>query len=225
MNSSDTYIIIPCYNEHSRIVQTIKSVLSYGYNIILVDDASSPSLKETVDGLPVYYLRHILNLGQGASLQTGMNFAMYLNAEIVVHFDSDGQHQAKDINKMIEELKSYKADIVLGSRFLKKEKIKGLKRSRKIILQLARIVNWGFSGLWLSDAHNGFRALNKKAMNAIEIKQNRMAHATEILQLIKVKKLKYKELPVEILYNEYSSNKGQSNWNAINILIDLIFNK
>ena len=224
-NSSKIFIIIPCYNEHKHIVQVVDKLLHQSYNIILVDDGSVPALKTVLDSRPVYYLRHIVNLGQGAALRTGMNFAKKLGADIIVHFDGDGQHRVSDISKMIDVIINTDVDIVLGSRFIDQENAGKVPPVRKIILKLARIVNWLLTGLWLSDAHNGFRAMNKKALHKISLRQNRMAHATEILQHIKKNKLKYKEVSVEISYSDSSKEKGQSNWNVFNILFDLLIRK
>lgn len=90
---------------------------------------------------------------------------------------------------------------------------------------MARYVNFLFTGLLLSDAHNGFRALNRKAAELIRIKENRMAHASEILILVKKHKLRLKEVAVEVRYTEYSKAKGQSGWNSIRILFDLLLHK
>ena len=148
-----------------------------------------------------------------------------MDAEIVIHFDADGQHTATDINKLVEPIINNESDIVFGSRFLNNQSSQNIPFIKKIVLQIARYVNWFYTGILLSDAHNGLRALNKKAISTIVISENKMAHASEILYLTKKNNLRYKEVPVTISYTSYSQKKGQGILNSINILIHLIFKK
>lgn len=220
----DIFIVIPCYNEGIQLQQAILPLLE-NYTVVLVDDGSKTNVWDLVKELPITYLRHQLNLGQGAALQTGTEYAISQNAKIIVHFDADGQHQYTDIPHMIAPILNNEVEIVLGSRFLNKEHESQIPTTRRYVLKIAILVNFVFTGMWLTDAHNGFRAMSLKAAKAMEITENRMAHATEILQLIKDSKLKYKEAPTFIKYTEYSKQKGQSSLNAINILLDLVIKK
>ena len=223
--SATTYIIIPCYNEAVAVLrQTLNELLELRHELILVDDGSQVPLRELLDDMPLHILRHPVNLGQGAALQTGMDYAKTLNAERVLHFDADGQHRPEDIARFIDSLEEG-YDIVLGSRFLRLEDSGALPARKKILLQAARLVNLVFTGLWLTDAHNGFRALNRRALQAINLQENRMAHATEILGQIRRARLKVKEIPTLINYSEYSLRKGQKISNSLNILLDLILRK
>jgi len=222
---SNIFIVIPCYNEIRLIRATVLSLLSLQYEIVIVDDGSSENIKDEISDLRIHYIRHFVNLGQGASLQTGTDYALQNGANYVAHFDADGQHRREDLEKMIDLIKEGNIDVVLGSRFLTSESFDQIPKVRKYILQVARIINVCFSGLWLTDAHNGLRVLNKRTATSIRLKENRMAHATEILQQIKTKKLNWREVSVKINYTKYSQEKGQSNWNALNILFDLIIRK
>ncbi len=225
MNPKQIYIVIPCFNEKRMIRRTIESLLPYGYSIVVVNDGSTENIIEEVKDLPIIYSTHFLNLGQGAALQTGTEIALARGAEIVIHFDSDGQHSPKDIPAMIQPLIDNRADIIIGSRFLNETDSNAVPAKRRYLLKIARIVNGLLTGVWLSDAHNGFRALNRTAAVKIKIKENRMAHASEILILIRRSKLRYLECPTHIVYTEYSQQKGQSSLNSINIVIDMIINK
>jgi polyprenyl-phospho-N-acetylgalactosaminyl synthase len=218
------FIVIPCYNETEVVAQTIRSLDRFPYKIVVVDDGSITPVDQYLRGLNVYYLRHRINLGQGAALQTGTQFAYEQGADVVIHFDADGQHNPDDIPVMLDTMEHKQADVILGSRFINPEHTKEIPPVRKIILRIARLVNGLFTGLWLTDAHNGFRCLNRKAMQKINIKENRMAHATEILQLIKKHGLRYVEVPTHITYTQYSMKKGQSSLNSLNIFIDLVLN-
>ena len=224
MSSSNIFIIIPVYNEAAVIAQTIHQVLQTGYNVVVVDDGSTDGTAAIIKKFPVHCIFHPVNIGQGAALQTGMDFARMRDAAVVVHFDADGQHKASDIAHLLEPVLSGECDVAFGSRFLKKEKTT-IPFSRKLFLRIARYINWVLTGILLSDAHNGLRAMNRRALEAIYITENRMAHASEILWLIRRRGLKYKEVPVTIEYTAYSIQKGQSLWNSINIIFDILFKK
>ena len=217
-------IIIPAFNEGPVLLTLLEDLLDASYCVIVIDDGSDTPLQNILKKLPVYYLRHRSNLGQGAALQTGFEFAKTLNPDFVITMDADGQHGISSIPTLIEPLIANEVDIVLGSRFLSNEET-SIPYSKKIVLKTARIVNYVFSGLLLSDAHNGLRAFNKKTLEKLTITENRMAHASEILFDVKKQKLRFKEVPVKIAYTIYSKQKGQSTWDSIRILFDLILYK
>lgn len=216
------FIVIPAYNEARSIAQVIEEVKKEipEAKIVVVDDGSTDNTSSLASQHGAIVLRHVVNRGQGAALQTGDEYALDKGAEIVVHFDADGQHQAEDIKKMIEPIRKGEADIVLGSRFL--EKTNKVPLTKKFfILKPAIIFNWFFCGLKLTDAHNGWRALSRRALQKISITQDGMAHNTEIIEQIRKKGLKYKEVPVRIVYHEY----GQSWGGGVKILRDLFWRK
>ncbi len=218
-------VIIPAYNENAILRQVVQSLLDcFITHIVVVDDGSSTPVADTIGNLPVTILRHKVNLGQGAALQTGFLYATKLQPDIVITFDADGQHNVQDLPTLIAPIVQQEADIVLGSRFLPASKT-AIPFSKKLVLQLARFINLLFSGVLLTDAHNGLRALNQQALLQITITENRMAHASEILFEIQKHRLRYKEVPVHIAYTEYSKGKGQSAWDGIKILFDLALHK
>jgi len=219
-----TYVIIPIYNEAKVIRQTLEDILQYGYKIVIVDDGSDENIIGLIEGMPVYYIRHRLNLGQGAAIQTGILFALKKGAEIIVTFDADGQHDAADIGPMIQLLSDKKVDIVFGSRFMTVAPSK-ITFLRKFILHSARFLNYLFSGILLSDAHNGLRVFNRKAGASFKILENRMAHATEILINVKRNRLRFAEYPVLIRYTTYSKKKGQTFMHGFKILQDILLYK
>src|SRR5580704_19691705 len=138
MGSPSIFVIVPVYNEAAAIKKLIEDLLQYDYRIIVVDDGSADETTNMINDQGVAVLRHAVNLGQGASLQTGMEFARISGADIVVHFDGDGQHQAADIGRLIEPVLKGDADIVFGSRFLQKETSKDIPFVRRFVLQTAR---------------------------------------------------------------------------------------
>lgn len=216
-------IIIPTYNEAPVIRATLQDLLPMRYELIVVDDGSTDGTRALIADLPIHYLRHPVNLGQGAALQTGMCYAVQRSLAYVLHFDADGQHAAADIPHLLEPLLKDEADVVLGSRF--KSSVLEVPLLRRLLLRAAIVFNGLMTGLWLSDAHNGLRALNLRACQLIRLKENGMAHATEILMEIRKHQLRYQEVGVRVRYSAYSQSKGQSAWNALNILSDIILRK
>lgn len=223
MGDSAIFIIIPSFNEELILRSTVEPLLQKGYDIVVVDDGSIIEQAKFITELPVTVIRQQQNLGQGAALETGTQYALAKGASYIIHFDADGQHDYSAIERLLAPLEDNIADVVFGSRFLTKQS--SLHITRSLLLQTARYVNFLFTGLLLSDAHNGFRALNRKAAELIRIKENRMAHASEILILVKKHKLRFTEVAVEVRYTEYSKKKGQSSWNSVRIVFDLLLHK
>lgn len=217
-------MIIPCYNEAAVIRQTVESVCERGYSVVVVDDASVDGSLDKLADLPIIRIRHRVNLGQGAAIQTGIDAAKMREAVYFVTFDADGQHRVEDIGKMIGVIREKQADIVFGSRFLEGART-NISKDRSRLLNIARYVNYFFSGVLLSDAHNGLRCMNRRAADTIRLKENRMAHATEFLIQAAKEGLKIAECPVHIEYTDYSRKKGQGNKQSLQILIELILNK
>ena len=223
-NNRSIFVIIPCYNEAKVVRQTVTEVLEKGYTAVVVDDCSKDGSKKQLAGLPIYYLRHRVNLGQGAALQTGIDFAKRKGAKYFVTFDADGQHDSDDISGMIEFLEKENADIVFGSRFLPGAQT-NVSRSRSFALNFGRYINFLVSGIMLSDSFNGLRLLTTTAAEKIRVRENRMIHPVEILLLTASRKLKYAEYPVKIHYSEYSKAKGLKNKDGIRILFEIILYK
>jgi glycosyltransferase involved in cell wall biosynthesis len=220
----NVFIIVPAYNESKEILsEVLDKLLLIPFRIILIDDGS---LQPVVNPQPerIILVRHPVNLGQGASLQTGFIIARDKNADYVITYDADGQHQPSDIYTLLNPLLNNEADITLGSRFLEKSQHNaGLVR--RVMLSTARVINNLFTGVSLTDAHNGLRGLNKKALECIQLTENRMAHATELIYKIKKHQLRYLEVPTHIVYSEYSKRKGQRFTDGIKVLFDLVLHK
>jgi len=215
------FIVIPAYNEEKTIERVIDNLLLEGYrNIIVVDDGSRDQTYNIAKSKGVTVLKHIINRGQGAALQTGTTYSLIQGAEIIVHFDADGQHKAEEIENLIIPIRRGITEVSLGSRFLKKNKTPIL---RKIILKGAILIIWTFYGLKLTDAHNGFRALIRNAAKKIRITSDGMEHASQIIEQIKDKKIRYKEVPVTIEYQP--DIEGQKNSNSVKILSKMIIRK
>jgi len=194
----------------------VSELKKYYRNIIVVDDCSRDETVSRAKESGATVLRHLINLGQGAALETGDKYAFDNGAEVIVHFDADGQHSAEEISNLISPIERGEADVVLGSRFLsKKNQIPWVKKW--LILKPAIFLSNLLTGLWLTDTHNGFRAFSRLAATKISIRQNRMAHASEIIGQIGKNKLRWVESPATIVYKEF----GQGFRGGIKILKDL----
>lgn len=212
--------VIPAYNEEKNIGQVIDSVKEFVDDVVVVDDGSSDNTSKIVSENGATLLRHLINRGQGAALQTGNEYALAHSADIVVHFDADGQFSAAEIEEMIKPIVAEGYDVVLGSRFLgKKTNMPFLKRY--LIIPLARLINFLLFAVNLSDPQSGFRALNKQAIRKITIEQSGWAHCSEILGKVKTNKLKVKEVPITVTYSKFGRNLGS----GLEIIKDSIIGK
>ena len=222
MAGDSVWIVIPAYNEAEMIGQVLSELVEHNrsYKIVIVDDGSSDDTAKIAAGRPVHILRHPINLGQGAALATGIEYALNQNADIVVTFDADGQMLPQDIDKLVDEVSKDGVDVALGTRFLSSSPI-GMSKVKKLGLKLATILTKITTGLMVTDTHNGIRAFKADALRKITITQNQMAHASEIISQIARNKLSWCEVPVTIKYTKYSKAKGQSILNSINILFEL----
>jgi len=219
------WVVVPAYNEEHHIEGVIEDLKSHGYkNIVVIDDGSKDRTGWVSQQAGATVLRHVVNRGQGAGLKTGIDFALQEGADHIITFDSDGQHQAKDIQSLLAPVQSGESDVALGSRFI--TGAGDIPYSRRILLKGSIFVIWLFYGIKMTDAHNGFRALSKDAASKINIKSNRMEHASEIINEIKRNKLRYIEMPVTIRYNDPRHMKGQGSYTgAVKIFLKMVLQK
>jgi glycosyltransferase involved in cell wall biosynthesis len=213
------WVVIAAYNEAPVIASVVADVKRAGYRTVVVDDGSTDATGAVTAEAGAVVVRHPINLGQGAGLQTGIEFALKEGADVIVTFDADGQHRPTDIAVLIDALASQSADFALGSRFLGASK--NLPLSRRVLLTAAIYFTRLTTGLSVTDTHNGLRAMTRRGASRIKLHQNRMAHASEILHQIAASGLNYIEAPVMIEYSAYSLAKGQTLGDAFMILMDL----
>lgn len=219
----DVFVIIPVFNEEKMIGKVLDLLKKKFTNIVCVDDGSSDRSLRLIKQKKVYSLKHVINLGQGASIQTGVDFAILKGAKFFLTFDSDGQHNLNDAIEMTKIIKKKKFDIILGSRFLHHEYEKQIPFFRKLMLKIAIYLSNFFSKIQLTDTHNGLRVFNLRFAKKLNIKLDRMSHPHDILNNISKNKFKFKEYPTNIIYSKYSLSKGQKNINSFNILFDMVF--
>jgi len=217
------WIVIPAYREAHVLREVVERLHGICPRIVVVDDGShdETGLEAHAGGATV--LTHIVNLGQGAALQTGIEFALLKGADYIFTFDADGQHAPESLNVLAETMRSTGADVVLGSRRL--GRVESMPRLRRMILRLAVVFTRLHSGLGVSDTHNGLRLFTRAAASCLRITQPRMAHASEILAQIGSSKLRFAEAPVTVRYTEYSLRKGQKISGVFRILLDISYER
>lgn len=210
------------YNEAAVVGDVVRDLVTEFTYVVCVDDGSRDHSAQAALDAGAHVITHPINLGQGASLQTGFDYALS-DPEMteVLTFDADGQHQIDDARAMIELLHAENLAIVTGSRFLDNRTTLGLLK--RMTLRTAARVSRFTTGKALTDAHNGLRVLRRDVLERVRITQNRMAHASELVDLLAATGLPWKEHPTHIVYTDYSRSKGQSLLNGVNILVELLF--
>ena len=221
--NDDVWLVIPVYNEAQVIREVATHARATFPNIVCVDDGSSDESVAEIRAAGVSLVRHPVNLGQGAAIQTGVEYARAQpGARYFVTFDADGQHQVDDVSTMIARLRTEPIDIIVGTRFAdgRSESVPPLRRAalRTIVFLSPRTRRLG-----LTDAHNGLRAFNKTVADQLDLLMSGMSHASEFVALIDHHHWRVAEQPVTILYTEYSRGKGQSLINGVNIVADGLF--
>ena len=218
--AADTWVVIPLYNEATVIAEVVRGLLPLFPQVVCVDDGSRDGSGAIAAAAGAHLVTHPINLGQGAALQTGFEYALERGARYVVTFDADGQHRVEDAAAMLERARAEDLAIVFGSRFLDDRTDPGVLK--RIVLKTAVWVTNLTTHTRLTDAHNGLRVIRDDALRMIKLRQDRMAHGTEIVVQLGKTGLPYAEQPVEVIYSDYSKAKGQSLLNSVNILVDLI---
>ena len=216
----EVWVVIAAYIEAKVIGEVIADVKQAGHRVVVVDDGSKDETVAVASAAGALVIRHPINLGQGAALQTGLDFALMHGAQLLVTFDADGQHRASEIAGLIAALTTHGADFALGSRFL--GQAIGQPLARRLLLRAATVFTRITTGLALTDAHNGLRAMTRRGAQASQLRQNRMAHASELLHQIADSGLAWVEAPVTIHYSAYSLAKGQNLFDAFLIVLDLL---
>lgn len=218
--NSDVWVIVRCYNEGTVVAPVVRSLREHFSNIVGIDDGSSDNSSAVMADAGAHVVRHSVNLGAGAALQTGLQYALLdRSAALFLCFDADGQHRVEDALSMLERMRRGDIDVLIGSRFL--GAADGMPWSRRSILRLGRFVERLSYGVRLSDTHNGLRLFSRRFAETVELTMSDMAYASELLGLIARSGLPYAEHPVTITYSDYSRAKGQRSINSVNIALDL----
>lgn len=217
---SDVFIVVPAFNEAAVIGGVVRELVAAYPNVVVVDDASSDDTAVEARRAGAITLRHHVNRGQGAALQTGFDYCVGQGPRAIVTFDADGQHRSEDIPSLLRPVLDGTVDVVLGSRFL--GTTEDMPPLRRVLLKVAVRFTRLHSRAHLTDVHNGFRVFSGRAAARIRIRQDRMAHASELVDQVVGSGLPYREMPVHVRYTEYSRAKGQRSSGAFRILADYV---
>lgn len=218
----DAWLVVPLFQEAAVVGDVVGRAREVFPHVVCVDDGSADHSARAAEDAGAVVVRHPVNLGQGAALQTGITWVLTETAApYLVTFDADGQHQVSDAAEMVRRAREEDLAVVFGSRFLDDRTRPGLVK--RAVLRLAVWVTNRSTGLRLTDAHNGLRVIRRDAAAQLDLRQDRMAHATEIVGQLGRTGLPWREHPVHVLYTDYSRAKGQSVLNSVNILVDLLF--
>ena len=216
-------VVIPALNEAASIREVVQGVAAHGFEAVVVDDGSSDDTASQARAAGAHVLRHPVNRGYGAALTTGSVWALQNGCEVVVHFDADGQHDASEIERLIQPIVNGEADVTIGSRFLGEGR--SMPWSRKLAIKLAIHFTRLLSGIALTDAHNGFRAFTGAALESLNCQEDGMAYASEVVERVAGRHLRLQEVPVTVTYTDYSTAKGEGNLAKLRVGLRFIWTK
>ena len=220
-----TLIIMPAYNESKVLADTLDSLLSVlDATVLIVDDGSTDETARITGryggSKRVVIVKHIVNLGLGAAIETGLEYARRNGYDVAVTFDADGQHNPKDAIKLISALRD--SDLVIGVRHVNRESMPAVKKAGNALLN---VLTGLIFGVYSRDSQSGLRAFNRKALEAIRVKANRYEVSSEILFEAKRNGLRISEVEVEAIYTEHSKNRGTGVLDGFKILWRMVIHK
>ncbi|MDD4606723.1 MAG: glycosyltransferase family 2 protein [Patescibacteria group bacterium] len=212
---SKIVVVIPAYNEAPVIQKTLNEVLKFisAKDILVIDDGSSDQTAELVQALGVKVVRHVINLGCGGAIKTGLDYAVKkMQADIVVTFDADGQHDASQIQSIIEPISNHQADLVIGSRFISENL--DMPWYRVLANKIANLITFILFGAKITDSQSGLRAFSRESLQKLKLESNTFEFSSEIIIEARRNKLKIIEKPINVRYTDYSLSKGQGFFRA-----------
>ena len=220
INTEGVWIIVPAFNETQVIGEVVADLRSTFPHVVCVDDGSHDATGDVALRAGAHVVSHPTNLGQGAAIQTGVEYARRQpGATAFATFDADGQHRVKDVLTMLGRLSRGDVDVVIGTRF-SGSTISHTPPLKRLILRAAAWLSPSSRRLGLTDAHNGLRVFDRTVADNLNLTMSGMSHASEFVNLIDENRWRVAEEPVEILYTEYSVSKGQPLLNGVNIVFD-----
>ena len=218
-----TYVILPAYNEATRIQPVLESIAEKGYNMIVVNDGSSDNtldvIKQTKQKYPdqIHIFSLIINRGVGVATQTGFDAVFQFDAKYVVSMDSDGQHSADDLDNVIKPLVSGEAQAVIGVRPLK-----DMPMSRNFANAVMNLLTRIFYRVNVSDSQTGFRAITIDALRKIDINARGYLISSEFIREVNDNNIPFAEVPIKTIYTPETQAKGTNVKEAFKILIQMI---
>lgn len=199
--------VIPAYNEKRTITSVVQGVLQYVDTVLVIDDGSTDNTPALAKAAGARVITHIENCGAGAATMTGIEAARILGADIVITLDADEQHDAKDIPALIQPVEDGSSDIVFANRFGNRNSIPFIRR---FFNSIGNIITFAATGRWVADSQCGFKVFGPKAVQEIDIRMSGFEFCTEIVRESVQKRWRYAQVPIKVIYSEYTLAKGQS---------------
>ena len=204
---AEVVIIIPAFNESSTVAEVVRGAVAAGFKaVVVVDDGSTDGTAKAARQAGARVVRHMVNRGAGAAVQTGLEAALVLGAGVALTLDADGQHDPSEIGRVLGPVLEGKADLCVGARLVDRRRMPAIVR---LFNQAANIVTWALCGRWYKDSQSGFRAWSRRAMESITIASSGYEFCTEIAREAARYKLKVTEVPVTAIYSKRTAMKGQ----------------
>ena len=192
-------IIVPAFNEEGNIHGVIKKIreASSEYDIVVINDCSTDRTESTAKSLGVEVISLPINLGIGSTVQTGFKYAFQNKYDIAVQVDGDGQHNPAHINALIEPIKQNEADVVIGSRYIKKKGFQSFFL-RRLGIRIFKFLNNILLRQNITDSTSGFRAYNAKSIELLKDNYPSDFPEPEAIVMLKKRKFRMREVPVEM---------------------------
>ena len=223
--STKVTVVIPAYNEATVIKDVVKNIARemkktpYDFTVVVVDDGSKDDTAQQAKKAGATVIEHILNSGAGGATATGLSFASQNGADFAVTMDADGQHLPEDVVLGIKEAEAKQSDLLIGSRLINSEGMSKIKTLGNKGLSLITFMLFGINS---TDSQSGLRVFSRNALENLRWKTSGYEFCSEMLWRAKQLDLAIDEYPITAVYTDYSKGKGQSNWNAINIVKSLM---
>ena len=219
----NTIVVLPAYNESTRIQPVIEDIARKGYNMVIVNDGSTDNtlevIKESKKKYPdqIHIFSLMINRGVGVATQTGFDAVWKYNPKYVVSMDSDGQHSADDLDAVIEPLVTGRAQAVIGVRPLK-----DMPLTRNYANAIMNLLTRIFYRVDVSDSQTGFRAITLEALGKISINATGYLISSEFIREINDNNIPFEEVPIQTIYTPETQAKGTNVSEAFKILLQMI---
>jgi glycosyltransferase involved in cell wall biosynthesis len=218
-------VIIPAYNESAAIGGVLSDIFTtfkqstFSPTVVVINDNSKDNTAKISRQSGAIVIDHILNSGAGGATATGLSYAEQNGFDIAVTMDADGQHHATDVLKGVDKLASSDTDLLIGSRLIDS---RGMSRVKVLGNKGLSIVTYVLFGISSTDSQSGLRIFSRHALENLRWQTSGYEFCSEMLWRAKQQHMKIDEYPIKAIYTDYSKNKGQNNWNGINIVKSLL---
>lgn len=218
-------ILMPAYNEGRVIRHVVEDAVSrlrdtgYDFEVLVVDDGSADNTGPEARAGGARVITHVLNSGAGSATATGLSYANQRGFDFAATMDADGQHAIEDVIRGIDVASRSGADLLIGSRLLDSS---GMSRVKVIGNKGLSWITLALFGVKSTDSQSGLRIYSRRALEELRWKTNGYEFCSEMLWRAKQQQLRIDEYPIAAIYTDYSTSKGQNNWNAINIVKSLV---